>query len=210
MNKSFLSAILLSFIAGSVHADEITMSFTAGVLSNSLGTPISDGSLLQIIASPDTTFSAPTTTDFLGVSSNDILLWSGSMDSSTSGVSGVIITPALHFDLATYPVSGDYLIIRWFPSLTTADTAPGATTYGEYGYNNDNTWIAGGASSTLSYSFLTQSSGAGSSPDSLGYASNTVSPVPEPSSYATVIGLFSLGMMLLQIRRRARAAAKSA
>lgn len=107
-----------------------------------------------------------------------------------------MITPPLHFDITTYPIANDFLIIRWYPSLTTADTTPGATTYGQYGYANDVTWVAGGDGTTTSYSFLTQSSGGGTSANSLGYASNTITAVPEPSSYAALVALFSLGLLI--------------
>lgn len=210
MRKSLSFLFLFGALVSITHASTISMDFTVGILSDSLGNPLPDNALIQIIASPDTTFSQPTTTSFLDSGSNDILLGNLSFDSSTSGVTGAAIISLSDIDLSIYPVASDYLIIRWFPSLTTSSTTPGTTTYGEFGYANDVTWVAGTAGSSNSYFFKTTSYESGPNPDSLGQASNTVSPVPEPSSYATVIGLFSLGMMLLQIRRRARADAKSA
>jgi hypothetical protein len=210
MRKTLLSLLLFGGVVSVTHASTISMDFTVGILSDSLGNPLPDNALVQIIASPDTSFSQPTTTSFLDSGSNDILLGSISFDSSTSGVNGAAIISLSGIDLATYPVANDYLIIRWFPSLTTSSPTPGTTTYGEFGYANDVTWVAGNAGSSNSYFFKTTSYESGPYSDSLGEASNTVSAVPEPSSYATVIGLFSLGLMLLQMRRRSRAGAKSA
>lgn len=202
-----LSATLACIIATEVRASTISMDFQVGVLADSTGTPIADGSLFQIIASPDTTFSAPTSTSFLGNGSNDVLVWSGGFDSSTVGAGAGIADMAVNnIDLSTYPIAGDYLTIRWFPTLTSSSLQPGdSTSYGQYGYLNDNSWIAGNAGSSTTYTFLTQSSGFGSATNSLGYASNTVTPVPEPSSSAIVIALCALAVTIHHRRRAAQA-----
>jgi len=199
MRNRFLLPILVGAMAVfSAKADTITMNLLVGVLANSSGTPLLDGSLLQVIASPDATFSTPTTDSFLGGNSNDILLKSISFDSSTTGVSGAMQL-ALTIDLADYPsqqIAGDYFVIRWFPSLTTSNLTPGSTSYGQFGYpdGTNPTWIIGSASSITSYTFRTTSAG-GTFADSTGYATN-ITAVPEPSSYAIIIALFSLGLLI--------------
>jgi len=202
-----LSAALACLTVTEIRAGTISMDFQVGVLADSSGTPITDGSLFQIIASPDTTFSAPTPTSFLGNSSNDVLVWSGGFDSSTVGAGPGIADMAVNnIDLSTYPIAGDYLTIRWFPTLTSSSLQPGASTsYGQYGYLNDNSWIAGNAGSSITYTFLTQSTGIGSATNSIGYANNTVTPVPEPSSSAIVIALCALAVTIHHRRRAVQA-----
>lgn len=208
LKSALLSAVLLSALMRPALADTISLDFTVGVLANSDGSLVlSDGALLQIIASPDTTFATPTTASFLGDNSNDVLLWQGSFDSNTSGTAGVMILSLPSIDLSTTPVAGDYLAVRWFPSLSgsTIPSSPGSTSYGQFDYSNDNTWIVV-SSGYFNYHFLTQSSGFGSSPDSLGYASN-ITAVPEPSSYAAIVALFSLGLLIKHGWRRTKSAA---
>lgn len=191
-----------------LRADTVHIDFALGVLSDSLGTPIPNGSLIQIIAAPTTsTFANPTTTDFLGGSSDEYVVYSGSFDSTTTGTPGAEIF-GTDINLATFPVAGDALIVRWYPSLTTSNTTPGLTTYGQFGYPNNpssldssNTWVTPSGGGSVSFSFLTTSAG-GPYADSMGKASNTVSAVPEPSSYMVIIGICS-ALIGLRFRRSA-------
>jgi len=197
--------VLLFAAAQASRADNsITFNFTAGILQNSDGTAVMpNGSLIQVIASPDTTFNAPTSTDFLG-GSNDVLLWSGAFSTSGTGTPGAMQIPTFSVDLSTSSVANYYLAIRWFPSLPSNASAPGSNTlYGEYGYGTDafsldtsgeNVWRIPSTSATIAPTFLTQSAG-GNSDNTLGYADN-ITAVPEPSSYAVIVALFSLGLLI--------------
>lgn len=206
-----LSAALACLTVTEIRAGTIHIDFSLGILATQDGTPVSDGSLVQIIAAPTTsTFADPTATDFLGGSSSEYLVYSGAFDSTTVGVPGAE-TLSLNIDLATYPISGDALLVRWYPSLITSSSAPGSLThYGQFGYPNNpssldltNTWVAPSAGGSASFSFQTSSAG-GSYSDSIGYASN-VTPVPEPSSSAIVIALCALAVTIHHRRRAVQA-----
>lgn len=197
--KRILPILISLGIAQFVCAQTVTLDFTIGVLSISGGsTAISDGSLLQVIASPDATFADPTSTAFTG--GNDVLVFSKAFDSLTSGQSGAMLFTQ-QVSLSTSAIAGYDLMIRWFPTLTTSSTAPGdGTSYGEYGFNQDNTWVAPSAGNTLSYSLVTLSFG-GSLANTVGSAMLSTPAVPEPSTYAQfALGLGALG--LIAYRRR--------
>lgn len=209
MKKLILSVALAGLFVAQLRADSIHIDFSLGILATSAGTPVLDNSLVQIIAAPTTsTFANPTATDFLGGSSDEYIVYSGAFDSSTSGGTPGAELFGVNIDLTTYPIAGDALIVRWYPSLTTSSSAPGLTTYGQFGYPNNpssvdpsNTWIAPSGGGSVAFSFLTTSAG-GPYPDSMGNASNTVSAVPEPSNYAVIIGICA-GLMALRYGRRA-------
>ncbi|HEY8903416.1 MAG TPA: hypothetical protein VIM48_06895 [Chthoniobacterales bacterium] len=214
MKKALLAIAFAGLAVAQLRADTIKIDFSLGILSNSLGNPITDGSLIQIIAAPtSSTFASPTATDFLGGSSDEYLVYSGAFDSTTTGISGAETFTA-NIDLATYPIAGDALIVRWYPSLTTSSSAPGLTTYGQFGYPNNpssldstNTWIAPSGGGSVSFSFLTTGAG-GPYPNSMGNASLTVSAVPEPSNYVVIIGISAVLIGLRYRRRVEQAEAK--
>jgi hypothetical protein len=204
LKKYLLSLVLLFAAAQASKADNINFNFTAGILKNFDGSAVMpNGSLIQVIASPDTTFNTPTSTDFLG-GSNDVLLWSGAFSTSGTGTPGAMQIPTFSVDLSTTSVANYYLAIRWFPSLPSNASAPGSNTrYGEYGYGTDafsldtsgeNVWRIPSSAATIAPTFLTTSAG-GSSDDTRGYATNFTAG-PEPSSYAIIIALFSLGLLI--------------
>lgn len=198
IKKLLLVGSVLGIAISQVRAASATLNFTLGILSDSTGTAIPDGSLLQVIAAPtSSTFANPTTTSFLGGSSDEYLLFSGSFNSSSIGISGATQQPVT-IDLNTTPVGNYAILVRWYPSLTTSNSAPGSTTYGQFGYPEDSTWFIPSGGGTVGYSFLTTSAG-GSYPDSMGQASNTITPVPEPSSYALIIGFCTV---LIAMRHR--------
>lgn len=206
MRTSLLSLIVAAGLMTSMQAQSlgsILMDFNIGVLRDSTGQPLRDGSLIQIIASPDVAFSQPTSASFLGQSSNDILLWSTWLDSPTTGVSGAAMISLPLIDLNTSPVANNFIVIRWFPTLTTNSSAPGFSTYGEYGYGypidatpDNPAWVVGEAGSYISYEFQTTSY-FGSIPDSLGLASKSIVPIPEPHGYFGAAFCFFVLMALL-------------
>jgi hypothetical protein len=185
-------------------SSQVVLNLNFGILTDINSNPVSDNSLIQIIASPDSAFSGPSTTSFLGSNSNDILVWSGSFSSLSTGVQGSMQLEVT-IDLAQYPVSSDAFVIRWFPSLTTSSTTPGTTTYGEFGYPTDTSWVIGAADTSTPYSFLTSSAN-GPYPDSFGKA-DRITAVPEPSNYAIIVAIFSLGLLIKHGWQLAKSAA---
>lgn len=204
--RKVLFCSLLASAISTTFADNVSFDFTVGDLKTAGGSAfLGTGALIQIIASPDITFTSPSASDFLG-GGNDILLWSGGFN-NVSGFPGAMQIPTFTVDATS--VSNYYLAIRWFPTLTTSATAPGAnTSYGQYAYGSDSAststtisgnpwqpWQITSSSGSLAPNFLTLSAG-GPSDNSLGYASNTITAVPEPSSYAALVALFSLGLLI--------------
>ena len=177
----------------------VIINFDVGVLANASGsTPVADGSLIQIIASSDNVFAAPTAGAFIG--GNDVLLFSGSFDSSTTSVTGAMSISLSNLTLA----QGTNLLARWFPTLTTASLTPGAgTAYGQYGSLTDVSWVSPADGTTANPQMLTSSSGFGSAANSNGYAILTVAAVPEPSTYAALFGAAALGLVAWRRRHTA-------
>jgi hypothetical protein len=198
MKKIFVSFLLLG--AATLSRATVTIDFTVGILNDVTGsTPVADGSLIQLIGSSDNVFAAPTPGAFIG--GNDVLLFSGSFDSSTSGGT----TGAMLFSLSNITLTpGTNLLLRWFPTLTGGSGSPGGLTpYGEYGSLTDGSWVSPANGSTVSINLLTVSAG-GSTLDSFGNASLSTAAIPEPSTYAAIFGVMALG--LVAYRRRLQAA----
>ena len=194
--KKYLSLGLFLALGAWMNAQTITIDFTVGVLTNSTGSAaVADGSLFQVIASNDSVFTAPTTDSFIG--GDDVIAWSGAFDSSTIGLAGAMSVVLSNISASTY--SGDRLLVRWFPTLNSSALSPGVASYGEYGFPNDASWFAPAAGGTQSYSMVTVSAG-GALSDTLGQAVYATA-VPEPSTYALIAGLLSLGAIFW--RRRA-------
>jgi hypothetical protein len=192
-----LLPLLLLLSAVGVRAQTITIDFSLGVLSNASGTALADGALVQIIASADTTFAAPTGTAFVG--GGDILVYSVGLDSASGGMAGATVINQGALNLSSTAIAGHNLIARWFPTLTTSSSAPGyGTAYGQWGFPNDATWVAPAAGGTSSYSFLTTAA-SGSNADTLGRASLTTPAIPEPSTYAV---LAAAGAFAAAVARR--------
>lgn len=202
-SKKIIFVLAVAALAVVGRAQTIAMDFGLGVLADANGAAISDNKLVQIIASSDATFGAPTESSF--VSGNDVVLFSGLLDGSAglgpdTGTTSISITVS-----AAYATN--YLMVRWFPTITSLQALPGnSTAYGQFGYANDNSWVAPSAGNTLAYNFFTVSTGLGALSDALGYATLSTPPaaVPEPTTYAAILGVFALG--IIAYRRRQLAA----
>lgn len=179
-------------------------------------TPVADGALIQILANTSGTgvpiFDAPTTTSFTGTSGDNIVVANFTLDSSTVGTSGdfkvELSTSASGSQLPlnlTGVSQGDDLLLRWFPTLTTASTQPGlGTSYGQFRTDgkpdgSNITWsIPLDSSTPYTLSFLTMSQN-GSQLNSLGIAD--LRAIPEPSTFV-LFGIFALGLLGFLYRRR--------
>lgn len=185
---------------------DFTINFAAGILTASNSTPLADGSLVVLLTNGiNGSFSAPSVSAF--VTGDDVLLGSfatNSVDFGTAGGLVATLNPAFSSSLTV----GQQIMVRWFPSLTTASVAPGAgVSYGQY------TFTGGNAESTLA-DWTIPASGVisptlataavfGSLPDSAGQASlTTPSAIPEPSAFAFFGGVAVLGLAVW--RRRSR------
>ncbi len=185
----------------------VTLNFGLGVLSNSTGTPISDGALLLVIGSASNTFSAPTPTSFLGGSADEVILWQGGINGSTAFGAN---TGTMILQLTSIPAgvitTGKAIEVFWYPTLTSAATEPGANT--TYGWTNGKgtvaetagSWIVPASGANQAFDFLTTSVG-GPLSDTLGQASFTTSAVPEPASYAFGAGVLSLAFVAWRRKR---------
>jgi hypothetical protein len=168
----------------------------AGYLYNATGGYMPVGGLLQLIASPTGVFTSPTSSSF--VTGNDILVESFAMNYTNGGGTAPRAGEDAIFSAGGSNAlqGGEELQLRWFPGLTMASTSPGVgATFGAYRSDNPETgndsngipWTVPYFGETLTtpdgYGFNTMLAG-GSNPESAGYASFTVTAVPEPSAYA--------------------------
>lgn len=200
MKKALLSSLFVLAAALPSQAG-ITLNLGAGQLSQFDGSPLPDNSLIQLIVSTtDSVFSLPDTTKF--VAGDDLLLASFGLNSSTTGTPGVF-TAEIRFDLINGVTTGDQLLLRWFELPSDSVTASAGTRYGQIrldaAVDGSIPWTVPADGGTYDLIFLTVNAG-GSSPDALGFASSVV--IPEPSTYAAILGGLTLGVVAL--RRRAK------
>jgi len=243
MKSSLLGLALLAAVPLVAHAQigYADLTFNFGILADQSGTPIPDGSLVQIIAlTSGTTFSAPTTTSFTGGNANEQILFSGAMDSAdTTGIPGAMVLGGLpsYPQLVEIPIfatsgllqQGDPLLLQWFPTLTSSSASPGVTSFGQYGFAEDPTWVIPTLPTTDgfvtsngegNYNFFTDSLSAlvgppDSGPDSLGFASQQTSSgapfssAPEPASYGIAAAIGLAAFTLARSRSRSRSTSPS-
>jgi len=213
----FAASLCRLHASGPVQTGTVTIDFLLGQISDNTGAAVADGSLLQVIASYDsTTFAPPTAGSFLGGSTDETVLWQGAFDSATTGIPG-----AMTLSLASLPVyssagtpgnfylsAGESVIVRWYPALsgTSVPAGPGTAAFGQYGYTSlagallDSSWVVPSAGSTVNLSLVTASAG-GALPNADGYATNTV-PVPEPAATVALLGAAALLLGLCARHRR--------
>lgn len=202
MKKVLLSSLFLLAAALPTQAG-VTLSLTIGELDKFDNTPLADGSLLQlIISTADGTFSTPTPGSF--VSGDDFIVKSFALDSSSTGVAGAFST-VISFDLGVNGITaGDQILLRWFDLPSNTVTASAGSRYGQIRFESSTSdgssaWVVPSDGATIDLVFLTAKAG-GNSSDSLGVASAVV--IPEPSTYAFILGGLTLGVVAL--RRRAK------
>jgi hypothetical protein len=203
MKKLLLTGLALLGLCASSFAT-ITINLGGGYIYFADGlTRAPVGSLVQLLVSrTDNIFSAPSPTSFTGDSSDDLVLASFAVNQEP----GVFLQDIV-FSLSGTLGTGDHLLLRWFPTLTTSSSEPGAgTQYGEFRSdfieNNSTTnWTVPADGQTHDLNFITMSLG-GSRPDSEGAANLAV--IPEPTTYA----LLATGLGALALVRRRNKAAK--
>jgi hypothetical protein len=194
--KKYLAVFSVAFLAFNVQAD-VTLAITAGEIRYDAESPMPASGQIVVAASTGSFFSGPTPESF--VSGNDVLLYRANIGTG-DGIFGDIIS----FNLSALGVqTGNPVQLYWFPTLTSADTAPGfSTPFGAYhhptGLDGSAPWFIPGDGATISLTFQTVGFG-GSNPDIAGYA--TFMTVPEPSTYA-LLALGGAAWFFLLRRRK--------
>jgi hypothetical protein len=207
--------ILLLALTTSAYAD-FSIQLDAGRLRQSAATAMAAGSLLILVeAGGDGTFSNNLAAGQY-VSGNDILLSATAFPNSaaafnTSG--GTDETVNLFTNLSTAN-PGDLVALRWFPGITYAQWQGGATptagqVFGTYnplaagnGTNNPDggdLWAVPSQGTINLNFFTTDSGGGGTQAPATGFASFTVTAIPEPS--ITLLSLLGAGIGGALLRR---------
>lgn len=155
-----------------------------------------DNSLIQLITRDVTTnaFSTPTTTAF--IESGEAIVTSFALQSNTAEAPGSFLR-TFSFSFSSGIAANQELLLRWWPTLTTANTTPLANAYyGQYNTtliadNSDITWlIPSDGTTAVNLNFYANAT--------TGKASLQV--IPEPSTYA-LAGIAGL-IAVAAIRRR--------
>lgn len=129
----------------SPEAGAVSILFGGDFFPDSVGAGIPDGAIVQLVVSTeDASFGDPTIDSFVG-EADDLILMTTTADSFLGtfnrGVASGFVQNR-NFDTAFD--SGDPLLLRWWPTLTAADSEPGATVvYGEFRPADDSTVTAG-------------------------------------------------------------------
>ncbi|MES2310355.1 MAG: hypothetical protein V4507_15990 [Verrucomicrobiota bacterium] len=187
----------------------VTINLGTGVLSNSSGIVMSDGGLLQLVASTqDTVFSAPTASSF--VLNDDQIEASWSLNGATNmGPGSGTDLHSITFSYSGNFGSGDLLQLRWFPTLTTASITPGVNTpYGVFRSDtsgldqSDIAWIAPSDGSTVTLNFLTTSAGGSHFSDTMGQANLMALAIPEVSQAGLLRLTLELGCIMALVLQR--------
>lgn len=173
-------ALTLSF-ATRVFAS-VTLNVSAGNLNDASGNPMPTNGLVLLIASTnDSTFGAPTPDTF--VAGDDIII--AKWDLSTWSTPGLLLDSTGPVTLEGGWNAGDPLQLCWFPTLTITATAPGAgAPYGQYRTNSNiddgDPWITPADGATITLKFLTTDAGGLVNPPAAGNASFVVGGIAAP------------------------------
>ena len=202
MKSSILTVFFVLISTQATNAFDASITATAGGFGNPLfdsalgSNEIADGSLGILLI--DTLGDGILLEEFSALADNQF--W-GTTDNYVAGIVGssnIFNDSVVSFSSESY--SGDDAVftsdqpffIAWFPDLSVTDTVILA---GEvYGLSSDPSWLT--PSSGSLQSLLPAGNG--------GNAQFTVSPVPEPSTYALFAGLLTLGFIAVR-RSRSRA-----
>jgi len=180
---------------------------------NSLGSL--NGALLMLVAAGGDSIFSDDLVAGQYVSGNDIILGVAGFNHN-GGVIGESINETLSlFSNLTAGTVGDKIALRWFYNITLDDYNNGAVTQAGYNYgtfnpnggnpHSDDFWLVPTSGSSLNLNFLTSdalpSPGNPVFAPSTGYASSTVTAIPEPTTLA--LGALGAGAFFFLRRRRA-------
>ena len=188
-----------------VCAAEVTITASAGRLFDADGNQLPSGRLVLLIAD--------TAQDGFGTFISGRGLTAGSFLNGDDQIVGRMFTDSLGetagqfnaVQLSADLSAGDALAVAWFSTLngSSAKLSPGDRYGLVFGSTPDDgdPWEVPTAGSVISIYFLTSSAG-GSHLDTEAYATHTVSAIPEPSTYAALLGLAALGFTVYRRRHR--------
>ena len=216
-----LSALIALLLSLSIIESKAAISFNvqADLLQDAAGNPMSaNGLVLFIVSTSDLTFGPivegadrSAAGSPLGPGSDDYVAFRST--TLGSGLDGVFDRATGNLNLANIPGwnPGDPLAIVWFPTIVNASSSllSAGTPYGFYtdpiGKDTSRPWITpADPSSAVGLLFYTTNSSGnlgnppGTNPAITGRPSQSVLPVPEPTTF----GLFGLGIAGLMARRR--------
>lgn len=208
MKLKFLAAVAIAAgisTSATKAADVFTINLSAGqlVLDGSTGL-ISQALLLILQSGADGTFSEALTPGQY-VSGDDTILGAAAFTTVATNETQNIISITVPF------VAGQAIALRWFADINYTQYNNGVLTdagdhYGTYSAvgtpDGGNLWIVPVAGSTIDLNFFTTNSdGGGTQVPSEGYASSTVTAIPEPTTLA--LGALGAGAFFFLRRRRA-------
>jgi hypothetical protein len=204
MNNKLIAAIAVAIgISTAASRADFTINLDAGQLVTDPSTTLISNALLLIVqAGADGTFSDLAVGQY--VSGDDTVLGSAAFNTNIglneTGNSISITIPS---------VVGQVLALRWFADITFAQYIGGTLTeagdkYGTYSAlgtpDGGNLWVVP-ASGTITLNFFTTNSEfGGTQAPSAGYASSTVTAIPEPTTLA--LGALGAGAFFFLRRRR--------
>jgi len=205
MKRLFLFGLALLASATLAHAT-VTINLGGGNLyGTSTATLFPTGGLLQlIVSSTDNVFTAPTAGSFTGNSTDDVVLASFVLNMGL-GSPGTFAQP-INFAFTGNIGPGDQILLRWFPTLTLANTTPPAgAPYGQFRTDlienfSDINWTIPNDGALVALNFLTMAQG-GTRMEIEGVANMMVA-IPEPSTVA-LVGLSVIGLAAYSRRRKA-------
>jgi hypothetical protein len=196
---------VLALLAGSASAQS-TVQINYGGLDfrTNSNTTVTDGSLVLLLANVATSTTAGigfgNTLSAGSLNLGDLLsgtyqiLGRAEADSSfgTTGSANLTLTSGQYPNLST----GDQLAIAWFPTLTAASSFSliNGVSYGLFTVNASTAWQVPAGGSTLPTINV---------PDGIQAAFLSTSAIPEPSTYAALLGVAVLGLAFHRRRRRA-------
>jgi len=207
MKKPLLIGLALLVSAAFAQAT-ITINLGGGnIYGTSTATLAPPGALLQLVVSTtDNVFTAPTTGSYTGGSADDVVLASFVINAGL-GSPGTFAQPIV-VNYTGNISQGDFLMLRWFPTLTPANlTPPAGSPFGQFRVDlvqdfSDITWaLPADGGGTFALNFLTMAQGSTVNPESAGVA-NMVVAIPEPTSVA-LIGVALAGLVGFARRRKA-------
>ena len=211
LRKTYKSLItLVPCLIAATLSHGVTINLSGSDLLQSNGTSkASTGALGLLVAATEgaSVFGTPTDGDSTAVGSTfgSEYLIVARFGLVADGVAFEAVNETLGAAPLTNWAEGDALAIYWFPGLTTA-TANFSTgdSFGSFtsadAINGGSAWVTPANTSTVSLNMVTVSAG-GTTPNADGIADQSVSGIPEPSTYAAIAGVLMIGLAVMRRKR---------
>lgn len=233
MNLRLVRFILFGlFAAAAARAQQVTIDITAGQLNDASGTMLSDGSLVLLLGTQNTSYRVDTDNPndpgafgtLLGGSNlaigsylnSDVqIIGASTIDSeNVAPGSARFSTGSITIGAGSFSslASGQPVAVAWFPTLTfSATTLPGGASYGLFTtispLDDSSLWqipTPGEGGSAVTLNFFTTDIGGSYDPSIANAAYTTGSAVPEPGAYAAIAGVLVVGFVSWRRRKSGR------